>query len=376
MQPTFWHGKRVFITGHTGFKGAWLSLWLTRLGAQVSGFALPAPTQPSLFALTNLEHRLHHIEGDIRDLAHLSAALQAAQPEIVLHLAAQSLVRPSYQFPVDTFATNVMGTVHILEAIRQTDSVKAAVMVTSDKCYDNKEQIWGYREQDSMGGHDPYSSSKGCAELVTQAYRNSFMHDEQAPAIASARAGNVIGGGDWATDRLIPDIMQSLMQQQTVTLRNPNAIRPWQHVLEPLSGYLLLAEQLYKEGNAFAQAWNFGPDDQDALSVEWVTKQLFMAWGTDMRYQVEPSSLHEATLLKLDCSKARTRLHWQPQWHAKTAIEQVCAWYKAYTAGQDMVAFTLAQIDQYQTQQQTSLDDMRLPAAANSDFTSFRGSQL
>lgn len=376
MQPSFWHGKRVFITGHTGFKGAWLSLWLTRLGAQVTGFALPAPTQTSLFALIGLQNHLHHIEGDIRDLAHLTSELQTAQPEIVLHLAAQSLVRSSYQFPVDTFATNVMGTVHVLEAIRQSASVKAAIMVTSDKCYDNKEQIWGYREQDSMGGHDPYSSSKGCAELVTHAYRSSFMHDTQATAIATARAGNVIGGGDWATDRLIPDIMQSLMQGRTVTLRNPNAIRPWQHVLEPLSGYLLLAEQLYEEGSKFAQAWNFGPDDQDALSVEWVTRQLFLAWGTDMRYQVEASLLHESNLLKLDCSKARTHLQWQPQWHAKTAIEQVCAWYKAYLAGENMLAFTIAQIEQYQTQQQSSQADMPLSTAANSDLTTLIGSRI
>lgn len=348
MTPAFWQGKRIFITGHTGFKGAWLTLWLHSLGAKVSGYALPPPTQPSLFALTGLDNLIHHIEGDIRDLDLLSTAMQTAAPDIVLHLAAQSLVRPSYQAPVETYATNVMGTVHVLEAIRQTPSVKAAIMVTSDKCYQNREQLQGYREDDAMGGDDPYSNSKGCAELVTHAYRRSFMQSGHAPAIATARAGNVIGGGDWAQDRLIPDIIHSLMTDSRVTLRYPNAIRPWQHVLEPLSGYLLLAERLYAKGADYAQGWNFGPSEQDARSVEWVTRALFQAWGCNSAFSVENAQLHEASILKLDCSKAKTQLNWRPQWHAQTAIEQVCLWYKAYLAGDDMLAFTRQQIVQYQ----------------------------
>ena len=348
MTPSFWQGKRVFITGHTGFKGAWLSLWLQGLGARVSGYALPPPTTPSLFALTGLQQLISHTEGDIRDLDLLTTAMQAAQPDIVLHLAAQSLVRPSYHAPVETYATNVMGTVHVLEAIRHVPSVRAAIMVTSDKCYQNKEQLQGYREEDSMGGDDPYSNSKGCAELVTHAYRTSFMHSGQAPAIASARAGNVIGGGDWAQDRLIPDIIQSLIQHTRVTLRYPNAIRPWQHVLEPLSGYLLLAEHLYNVGHPYAQGWNFGPADADARSVEWVTRALFQAWGAPDDFAVENAHLHEASLLTLDCNKARTHLHWQPQWDALTAIAQVSQWYKAYLSGEDMLAFTRQQIVQYQ----------------------------
>lgn len=348
MTPEFWQGKRVFITGHTGFKGAWLTTWLHALGAQVTGYALPPPTQPSLFALTKLQQYITHIEGDIRDLSALTSAIQNSQPNIVFHLAAQSLVRPSYQAPVDTYATNVMGTVHVLEAIRQTPTIQVAVMVTSDKCYENKEQIWGYREQDSMGGNDPYSNSKGCAELVTHAYRTSFMQHEHATAIASARAGNVIGGGDWAQDRLIPDIIQSLMNQTPVTLRYPNAIRPWQHVLEPLSGYLLLAERLFSVGKQYAEGWNFGPTEEDALTVEWITRALFKAWGAPMDFMIENSHLHEAGLLKLDCTKARSRLNWQPLWTATTAIQQVSDWYKAYMAGQDMLAFTRQQILQYQ----------------------------
>lgn len=348
MTPAFWKEKRVFITGHTGFKGAWLTLWLQSLGAKVTGYALPPPTQPNLFTLTRLLPLIEHIENDVRDQPYLTAAMQAAQPDIVLHLAAQSLVRESYQSPVETYATNVMGTVHVLEALRHTPSVKAAVIVSSDKCYANKEQIWGYREPNSMGGDDPYSSSKGCAELVTHAYRTSFMNEVHSPAIASARAGNVIGGGDWAKDRLIPDIIQSLISKTHVKLRYPNAIRPWQHVLEPLSGYLKLAECLFTSGTDYAEGWNFGPSDEDSISVEKMTRTLFQAWGEPANFTVENAQLHEAGVLKLDCTKARTRLNWEPQWSAQTAIKQVCDWYKAYLAGSDMHAYTLDQISQYQ----------------------------
>ena len=268
VNPNFWHGKRVFLTGHTGFKGAWLSLWSQSLGAKVTGYALPPPTNPSLFALANVKKDMKHIQGDIRDLEKLSAVMQVAQPVIVIHMAAQSLVRYSYQNPVETYATNVMGTVNVLESVRKTSSVKAAVIVTSDKCYENREQIWGYRESDPMGGFDPYSNSKGCAELVTASYRASFMaasdYTQHGKSIASVRAGNVIGGGDWAADRLVPDIIKSLMNHQPVTLRSPNAVRPWQHVLEPLGGYLLLAEKMVNDGANFSEGWNFGPNDADA----------------------------------------------------------------------------------------------------------------
>ncbi len=365
MTPAFWKDKRVFITGHTGFKGAWLTLWLQKLGAKVTGYSLRPPTQPNLFSLFRLEPLIQHVENDIRDLPGLTAAMQAAEPEIVLHLAAQSLVRHSYETPVETYATNIMGTVHVLEAIRHTASVKAAIMVSSDKCYENQEQIWGYRELDNMGGDDPYSSSKGCAELVTHAYRTSFMAAPDAPAIASARAGNVIGGGDWAKDRLIPDIIQSLIDQTPVKLRYPNAIRPWQHVLEPLSGYLQLAECLFTAGADYAEGWNFGPGENDAMSVEKITETLFKAWDQPGNFTVENSHLHEASLLKLDCSKARIRLNWKPQWNAETAIQQVSSWYKAYLAGNDMYVYTLNQITQYQQ----SLTEMQ-PAGTSFSSTS------
>jgi CDP-glucose 4,6-dehydratase len=352
INPHFWQGKRVFITGHTGFKGAWACLWLQSLGAKVTGYALPPPTSPSLFALANVKKGMQHIEGDIRDLEKLTAVMQVAQPEIVIHMAAQSLVRYSYQNPVETYATNVMGTVNVLEAVRQTNSVKAAIVVTSDKCYENREQLWGYRENDPMGGFDPYSNSKGCAELVTASYRASFMpaneHQKHGKAIASVRAGNVIGGGDWAFDRLVPDIIKSLMDHQPVTLRSPNAVRPWQHVLEPLGGYLLLAEKMVENGAKFAEGWNFGPDDKDAKTVEWMTKTLTENWGNRASYRVENAHLHEAQLLKLDCTKARTLLNWQPKWDAKMAVLKINDWYKAYLAGENMAEFTLQQIQEYQ----------------------------
>ena len=354
MNPAFWRGKRVFLTGHTGFKGSWLSLWLCALGAEVNGYALNPPTNPSLFEVANVAGDMKSVIGDVRDLDALQKAMQEANPEIVIHMAAQPLVRYSYTNPVETYATNVMGLVHLLEAVRNTKGVKAVVNVTSDKCYDNREWVWGYREDEAMGGHDPYSNSKGCAELITAAYRSSFFNPEfyqkHGVAIASARAGNVIGGGDWASDRLIPDFIRAIVTGETVIIRSPNAIRPWQHVLEPLSGYLLLAEKLYNHGSKFAEAWNFGPSDNDAKSVEWIIGQLVNNWGSDASFKIDAgaANLHEALFLKLDCSKAKMQISWKPQWDATETIKRICAWHKAHLDGQNMKAYSLVEIQQYQ----------------------------
>jgi CDP-glucose 4,6-dehydratase len=353
IDPNFWKNKRVFLTGHTGFKGSWLALWLQKLEVNLTGYALPPPTKPSLFDVAQVSRNMNSIIGDVRDLAHLKNVLETFQPEIVIHMAAQSLVRYSYNNPVETYSTNVMGTVHLLEAVRHIDSVKAIVNVTSDKCYENNEWVWGYRENEPMGGFDPYSNSKGCAELVTSAYRSSFFNPEHysqhGVALASARAGNVIGGGDWATDRLIPDILKSIIADEPVRLRNPYATRPWQHVLEPLNGYLTLSQALYKNGIKFAEAWNFGPKDQDVLTVENVTRQIVTNWGGNARYEIisQPNTLHEATLLKLDCSKAYNHLKWQPKWDAKKTIEKICRWHKAHQDMQNMQNYCLQEIKEF-----------------------------
>ena len=354
MTPKFWQGKRVFLTGHTGFKGGWLSLWLQSLGAEVTGYALKPPTNPSLFEVANVASGMRSMIGDIRDLDSLQKAIKEAKPEIVIHMAAQPLVRYSYTNPVETYATNVMGSVHLLESIRHLGGVKAVVNVTSDKCYENREWMWGYREDEAMGGYDPYSNSKGCAELVTAAYRSSFFNPEEyashGVALASARAGNVIGGGDWAGDRLIPDFIRAIVAGETVVIRSPNAIRPWQHVLEPLSGYLKLAEALYTEGPKYGEAWNFGPNESDAKTVEWIIGELVNGWGGGARYRVDTNgaNLHEAYFLKLDCSKARMQLGWQPHWDATETIKRICAWHKAHLNGQDMNVYALGEIQQYQ----------------------------
>ena len=352
MNAAFWSGKNVFVTGHTGFKGSWLCLWLQQLGANVTGYALPPPTNPSLFEIAQIGQGMHSIIGDIRDGAALAGAMQAAAPDIVIHMAAQPLVRYSYIEPVETYSTNVMGTVHVLEAVRKTPSVRAVVNVTSDKCYENKEWVWGYRENEAMGGYDPYSSSKGCAELVASAYRNSFFnpekYSEHRVALASARAGNVIGGGDWADDRLIPDILRAISAGQPVTIRNPHAIRPWQHVLEPLSGYLQLAQQLYEAGVAYAEGWNFGPNDEDAKPVQWIVEKLTQAWGEGASWRLDQADQpHEAHYLKLDCSKAKQRLDWQPRWSLATTLEMIVVWQHAYRAKADMRLYTLNQISHY-----------------------------
>ena len=353
VNAVFWRGKKVFMTGHTGFKGSWLSLWLQQMGAQVTGFALLPPTNPSLFEVANVAQSMTSIIGDIRDAESLARAMRDASPDIVIHMAAQPLVRYSYANPVETYSTNVMGTVHLLEAVRQTPSVRAVVNVTSDKCYDNKEWVWGYRENEAMGGFDPYSNSKGCAELVASAYRNSFFNPEKyhehKVALASVRAGNVIGGGDWAADRLIPDILRAISNNKPVVIRSPHAIRPWQHVLEPLSGYLLLAENLYEQGIAYAEGWNFGPNDEDAKPVQWIVERLTEQWGDGASWLLDGGEHpHEAHYLKLDCSKARMRLDWQPRWHLEHTLEMIVAWQRAWLSKQDMRSFTLKQIEQYE----------------------------
>jgi CDP-glucose 4,6-dehydratase len=348
MNPAFWHGKRVLLTGHTGFKGSWLALWLHSLGAQVVGFALAPPTNPSLFEVAQVGQGMTSVIGDIRDLAKLQAVFAEHSPEIVILMAAQPLVRYSYQNPVETYSTNVMGTVHLFEAVRNTPGVKVVVNVTTDKCYENKELPWGYREDEPMGGHDPYSNSKGCSELVTSAYRRSFFQ-EKGIALASARAGNVIGGGDWAADRLVPDILRAFEQNLPVIIRNPHATRPWQHVLEPLSGYLTLAESLYTDGQACAEGWNFGPHDDDVRPVQWIVEHLVSNWCNGATWQLDGGTHpHEANYLKLDISKAKARLGWQPRWALGTALEATTDWHQKWLAGTDMKAVTLDQINQYQ----------------------------
>ena len=349
VDPAFWAGKRVFLTGHTGFKGGWLSLWLQAMGAAVKGFALAPGTTPDLFAAARVDEGMESEIGDIRDLPALAASMAAFDPEIVIHMAAQALVRSSYHDPVGTYATNVMGTVHVLEAARGIPALRAAVVVTTDKCYENREWPWGYREDEPMGGHDPYSSSKGCAELVTSAYRRSFFHDADGAAIASARAGNVVGGGDWAEDRLVPDILRAFDAGEPVLIRNPLSTRPWQHVLEPLSGYLALAERLYQDGHGVADGWNFGPRDEDARPVEWIAGRMIAAWGDGARWERDAGyHPHEARYLKLDISKAREALGWRPRWPLDTALERIVDWHKAWARGEDMRALCLRQIADYQ----------------------------
>jgi CDP-glucose 4,6-dehydratase len=348
VDPIFWSGKRVFLTGHTGFKGSWLSLWLQAMGAELHGLALAPPTTPALFDAAQVGAGMFSTIGDIRDYATVLAAMKACQPEIVIHMAAQPLVRYSYEAPVETYATNVMGTVHVLEAARQVDTVKAIVNVTTDKCYENKEWVWGYREDEPMGGFDPYSNSKGCSELVTSAYRQSFFSNRSI-ALASARAGNVIGGGDWALDRLIPDILRAFEKDHPVVIRNPHSIRPWQHVLEPLSGYLLLAERLYVQGQSFAEGWNFGPRDEDARPVQWIVERMVKAWGSGAGWRFDGGiHPHEAQYLKLDISKAKARLGWQARWDLATALEKITAWHRAWLDNADLRSKCLEQINEYQ----------------------------
>lgn len=347
--PAFWHGKRVLMTGHTGFKGSWLSLWLQSMGAELRGVALAPPTTPALFEVARVAQGMDHRIADIRVYEAVHALISEFKPEILIHMAAQPLVRLSYKYPIDTFATNVMGTVHVLEAARHAGNVRAIVNITTDKCYDNREWAWGYREYEAMGGSDPYSSSKGCAELVSSAYRKSFLN-EAGISMATARAGNVIGGGDWAVDRLVPDTLLALGRGEPVQIRNPYSTRPWQHVLEPLSGYLLLAQNLYEQGQDFAEAWNFGPRDEGACTVQWIVDKLCQAWGEGACWQQQQGKHpHEANDLKLEISKAKQRLNWAPRWTLDRALTRIIEWHKAWLDGQDMRSLCLEQIYEYQT---------------------------
>jgi CDP-glucose 4,6-dehydratase len=353
MNKHFWDGKKVLITGHTGFKGSWLTLWLQSLGAKVSGLSLEAPTKPSLFETAKIEEGISSHIVDIRNFQTVLHVLATEKPDVIFHLAAQPLVRYSYINPIETYSTNVMGTVHLLEAIRMTNTVRVVVNITSDKCYENREWAWGYRENEPMGGYDPYSSSKGCAELVASAYRNSYFNPENftkhGVALASVRAGNVIGGGDWASDRLIPDILRAIEAHQPVTIRNPHSIRPWQHVLEPLGGYILLAEKMWGDGVEFSEGWNFGPNDDDAKPVQWIVNKMTEQWGDGATWQKDNQEHpHEAHYLKLDCSKSKSRLNWHPRWSIEQALEKIIAWHLAYLADQNMREISLEQIRLYE----------------------------
>jgi CDP-glucose 4,6-dehydratase len=353
MNPIFWKDKRVLITGHSGFKGSWLSLWLQRIGAKVTGYALAPPTVPNLFSQANIPKGMHSIQGNVKNLKKLVTVLKESRSEIIIHMAAQPLVIESYNDPVETYSTNVLGTVNLLEATRQSKEVKVFINVTTDKVYENKEWIWGYREFERLGGFDPYSNSKACSEFVTASYRNSFFPpsqwEEHGVAVATARAGNVIGGGDWGNDRLVPDCIRAWLDRETVNLRYPNAIRPWQHVLEPLNGYLVLAENLHKNGETFSEAWNFGPDEGSAQSVQHVVDRLSKFWGADAKWAIDSDHhAHEATYLKLDYTKASEKLDWRPQWNLDTTLEKTADWYIKYlTNPSQLRGITFDQIDEY-----------------------------
>lgn len=346
MNINFWKNKKVFLTGHTGFKGSWAALWLQQLGAELTGYALKPPTKMNLFTFAHISENMHSIEGDIRDFDKLHKSLQNCQPDIIIHMAAQPLVRVSYQKPLETYETNIMGTVHLLEAARYCKNLRVILNITSDKCYENKERYTGYVETDPMGGYDPYSSSKGCAELVTTAYRHSFYKEI---ALASARAGNVIGGGDWALDRLIPDIVRAIKAEKQLYIRYPDAVRPWQHVLEPLSGYLSLIEKCWIAPAHFSQGWNFGPAEHDVKSVRWVVKTFLQYWNMDIDCLIdERKHPYESSLLKLDISKAKNHLHWNPILNLDKAITWTVNWYQMWDAMGDLKAYTLQQIQEYQ----------------------------
>ena len=348
----FYKSKKVLITGHTGFKGSWLCLLLKELGADVYGYALPPKTTPNLFSEARINNIITSYFGDIRDFEKLEGILHQIQPDIIIHMAAQALVMESYKNPRKTFEINIMGTVNLLDAARTTNSVKAIINVTTDKCYENKEWYWSYRENEPMGGYDPYSNSKGCSELVTSSYRNSYFnlnkYSDHGVAVASARAGNVIGGGDWSDDRLIPDFIRAITNGQNVKIRSPYAIRPWQHVLEPLSGYLTLAVKLFSQGPKYAEAWNFGPDENDAQNVEWITKTLCELWGDGASYSIDLNPHpHEANYLKLDCSKAKAELGWMPKWNIEKALSSIVNWNKAHLDNEDICDVMVQQIKDY-----------------------------
>jgi len=348
VDAIFWKGKKVYLTGHTGFKGSWLSLWLQNMGAVVKGYSLDVNTEPALFIKANVAEEMESEIGDIRNLEQLTESMISFSPDILIHMAAQPLVRLSYQEPVDTYTTNVIGTVNVLEAARKCTNLKAIVSVATDKCYENKEWEWGYRENEPMGGHDPYSSSKGCAELVISAYRRSFFSSEDTASLASARAGNVIGGGDWAEDRLIPDILSAFEKSEPVVIRNPLSTRPWQHVLEPLSGYLVLAQKLFINGDDFSEAWNFGPKDEDCKQVSWILDQMVKGWGNKASWSIDKNNNpHEARFLKLDCSKASQKLSWTPKWDLKFTLESIIKWHKVFISNGNIKLQCLEEIKRY-----------------------------
>lgn len=364
----FWPGRRVFVTGHTGFMGGWLSLWLGRLGAEVHGYALTPPTDPSLFEATDLGRHMTSTIADVRDLDALSTALQAAQPNVVLHLAAQPLVRRAYAKPVETYATNVMGTVNLLEAVRRCPSVRAAVIVTTDKVYENLERSRGYRETDALGGREPYGNSKACAEFAAEAYRRSYLHDRDT-GIATVRAGNIIGGGDWARDRLVPDAIRAIAAGEALHIRHPNAVRPWQHVVEPLRGFLMLAERLVSAPADWARGWNFGPDEDDTRTVAWIADRLLALWGPGAAWETTPGDgVYEARMLTLSSAKAKDRLGWRPVWDAGEALARTVDWYRSFYRGEGMRAITLAQIDEFEnlaSETDTSNGEKRAQAGTN-----------
>ena len=348
VNPSFWNGKKVYLTGHTGFKGSWLSLWLQSMGVIVKGYSLDVNTKPALFLEAKVAKGMESEIGDIRNLERLTESMVSFSPDILIHMAAQPLVRLSYQEPVDTYTTNVIGTVNVLEAARKCSNLKAIISVTTDKCYENKEWEWGYRENEPIGGHDPYSSSKGCAELVTSAYRRSFFSSDDTASIASARAGNVIGGGDWSEDRLIPDILRAFEKSEPVVIRNPLSTRPWQHVLEPLSGYLVLAQELFLNGDDFAEAWNFGPIDEDCKPVSWILDKMVTYWSNNASWSLDKNNNpHEAGFLKLDCSKASNRLKWNPKWNLQLTLKSIVDWHQLYSNGGDLKKQCLKEINTY-----------------------------
>ena len=347
MSKGFWKDRVVFLTGHTGFKGGWTALWLTHLGAKVYGFSLEPPTNPSFYKEVGIEDIIFKsVIGDICNLENLSQEMKASNASVVIHMAAQPLVRDSYTYPVETFKTNIMGTINILESARKAETVRAVLNITTDKCYENKEWVWAYRENDRLGGHDPYSNSKACAELVTNSYKNSFFQDSLV-SVATVRAGNVIGGGDWAKDRLIPDFFRSLDEDKILSIRSPNAIRPWQHVFEPISGYLKVAEKLVEEGHKFSEAWNFGPEDSDAKPVSWIVQELCNSIP-NAEWEIEKSpQLHEAGNLKLDSSKSKNLLNWKPKWSLQNALEATTKWHLAWKKGDNMKSFSINQIKNF-----------------------------
>tara|TARA_B100000745_G_C20122131_1_gene384216 strand:+ start:207 stop:1274 length:1068 start_codon:yes stop_codon:yes gene_type:complete len=352
MDSNFWKNKKVLLTGHTGFKGSWLSLWLQKLDVDLIGYSKSVPTKPSLFELANVEERMTSVMGDVIDLQHITDIIEKHNPDIVIHMAAQSLVYKSYADPIETFQTNVIGTVNILEAVRKSSKKCVVINVTSDKCYENQELERGYREDDPMGGYDPYSSSKGCAELVTSAFRNSFFnrsnYEEHGIAVASVRAGNAIGGGDWAENRLVPDIIRSILDKKPIKIRSANAVRPWQHVLEPLRGYLELTEKIWKDNSEYSGGWNFGPNDKDVKPVSWIVENIIKMWGDDIQWIANNENCqHETSFLKLDCSKSKSGLKWNPKIDLELGLKWTVDWYKQYEQKNDLKKFTENQIEEY-----------------------------